>query len=320
MRKSAKIWLIAAGSLVLLGCIVFAGVMTTLKWDFTELSTVRYETNIYEPDEKFGDISITSDTADIEFTLSDDGKCRVECYEAENAENSVAVQDGTLVIESSEQKARPFYVGFCFDSPKITVYLPKTEYNALSVKESTGNIEIPKNLTFESVDISLSTGGVDFRASASSSVKIRTTTGNINIEDISAGSLELSVTTGTATVSGVICQDDITIGASTGKAFLSDVSCKSIISKGTTGDISLSNAIAAEKLSVERSTGNVAFNACDAAEIYVKTDTGDVTGSLLSGKTFITNTHTGSIDVPKTSNGGRCEINTHTGDVGITID
>ena len=83
MRKATKVWLITATSLVLIGGILFVGVMTTLKWDFSKLSTVRYETNTHEIVEPFGDISLMTGTADIMFALSDDGKCRVVCYEEE---------------------------------------------------------------------------------------------------------------------------------------------------------------------------------------------------------------------------------------------
>ena len=89
------------------------------------------------------------------------------------------------------------------------------------------------------------------------------------------------------------------------------------MSSGSTGDISLNSVIAVEKFSVERSVGDVKFISCDAAEIYVKTDTGDITGNLLSNKVFITHTATGNVDVPKTAEGGRCEITTDTGDIKI---
>lgn len=315
-----KIWLMIAGALVLIGCILFVVVMSTLKWDFTKLSTVKYETNTYEIAETFSDISMTTNTADIIFALSDDGKCRVECHEEENAKHSVTVENNVLVVKIDNQKSWYDYIGFSFGSPKITVYLPKTVYNALSINGSTGNVDIPKDYSFENADISLSTGNVDFCAAASESIKINTSTGNINIENISAGSLDLSVSTGRVTVSGVTCENSITVGVSTGKVILTDISCTSVISSGTTGSISLSNVIAANKFSVDRSTGNVKFSGCDAGEIYVKTSTGNVTGSFLSNKVFITDTNTGSVDVPKTAAGGRCEINTSTGDIKIKTD
>lgn len=81
----------------------------------------------------------------------------------------------------------------------------------------------------------------------------------------------------------------------------------------------MSHVIATEKLSIERTTGDVEFDDSDAADIFVKTGTGDVTGSLLTDKVFITQTDTGDVDVPQAITGGRCEINTNTGDIKTKI-
>ena len=322
MRRATKVWLIIAAFLVLLGCILFAGVMTTLKWDFTELATVKYETNTHEISEAFDSISLNTDTADIAFALSNDGKCKVECIEEENAKHSVSVEDGTLTVELMDERSvydLVGHIGINFGSPKITVYLPKTQYTSLLINESTGDIEMPKNFGFNNVDISLSTGDINFNASASEMIKIKTSTGDIRVEDISAGKLDLSVSTGRVSVSGVTCQGDVTVGVSTGDAKLADISCKSVISSGNTGDISLIRVIATEKFSIERSTGDVRFENSDAAEIFVQTDTGYVTGTLLTDKVFITQTDTGDVDVPKTTAGGKCQITTSTGDIEIDI-
>lgn len=319
MKKATKIWLIAAASLVLLGCILFVGAMTALGWDFSRTSTVDYETNITGVSETFSDISVTTDTADIVFAPSGDGKCRVECYEDKNAKHSVSVENGTLTVSIDDRRSWHDYIGFGFVPQKITVYLPETEYGALSVHGSTGNIEIPKEFSFTGVDISLRTGNADLSASVIGALKIETSTGNINAVGISAESLDFSTATGIITVSGVTCGGDVTVGVSTGEAELTDVSCRNVISTGTTGDISLNSVIASEKISVERSTGQVKFGGCDAGELYVKTSTGDVTGSLLTGKVFVTDTRTGSVDVPGTASGGRCEIRTVTGDIRIRV-
>ncbi len=314
MSKTVKSGKRATGRTIAVFLII-AVVLIALGGIISMLITGKYTTNTYEIDEAFGDISMTTSTADIKFTLSDDGKCKVECYEKENAKHSVTVENDALTVKINKS----FNFGFNFGSPKITVYLPKTEYNALSIIESTGNIEIPKNFSFGNVDISSSTGDVDFGASASKSVKIKTTTGSIGVENISADALDLAVTTGKVNVSGVTCRDGITVGVSTGRANLSDISCKSVISSGTTGSISLNNVVAANKFSVERSTGNVEFSGCDAAEIYVNTTTGNVSGSFLTSKVFTADTKTGSVDVPKTTTGGKCEISTSTGNINIQI-
>jgi len=77
--------------------------------------------------------------------------------------------------------------------------------------------------------------------------------------------------------------------------------------------------VAEQLLSIERSTGDVQFDGCDAGEIYVETDTGAVKGTLLSEKVFIVESDTGSIRVPKSVTGGKCEITTDTGDIKIDI-
>jgi len=63
----------------------------------------------------------------------------------------------------------------------------------------------------------------------------------------------------------------------------------------------------------------VKFDGCDAEEIFVETDTGDVKGTLLSEKVFMANSDTGKISFHKTVTGGRCEIETDTGDIKIQI-
>ena len=172
MRTRTKVWLLVATALVLLGGILFAGVMTKLDWDFMKLSTVKYETNIYEISEAFDGISISTDTADIVFEPSVDGKCTLACYEDENAKHSVAVENNVLVVKINNQKTWHDYIGFCFGSEKITVYLPKAEYASLLIQNNTGDIEIPNAFTFKDADISLSTGDVHFCASASENIKI----------------------------------------------------------------------------------------------------------------------------------------------------
>ena len=265
----------------------------------TACSSSEYETNIHEINEEVNSISIKTATTNIEFVPSDDGICKVVCYEKAKERHSIEVQNGTLTINLLNDKEWYDYIGFNIDSPKITIYLPTAEYSSLVIEGSTGDIEISKDFVFKNIDVSLSTGDVKCYASAEETIKIVTNTGNIYMESISATSLDLMVSTGRVTVS--------------------DIACKNLISTGSTGDISLKNVISTEKISIERETGDVTLEASDAVEIFITTNTGDVKGSLLTDKVFITKTDTGRIDVPNSITGGRCEITTDTGDIKISI-
>ncbi|MBO5402881.1 MAG: DUF4097 family beta strand repeat protein [Clostridia bacterium] len=319
MRTRTKVWLIIATSFVLVGGIIFVGVMSMLEWDFTKLSTGKYETNDHEITENFKSISIITNTADIVLLPSENSKTSVSCYEQRNVKHLVAVNDGALVIKVVDTRKWYEHIGINFGTPKITVYIPQGEYGKLSIKSSTGDVEIPKEFKFENIDISESTGNVTNYASASEDIIIKTSTGNIHVENVSANTIDLSVSTGEVTASDVTCEGDVKINVSTGKTNLTNIRCRNVVSTGNTGAISLKNVIAAEKFSIERSTGDVKFDGCDAAEISVETDTGDVRGCLLTDKIFIVQTDTGDVDVPKTVTGGKCEITTSTGDINISI-
>ncbi len=319
MTKITKIWLIIAVSLILIGCVIFFGVMTMLKWDLTKLSTVKYETNEYEISEAYKNISIVTDTADVVFVPSENESSLVVCREQKNIEHTVLVKDNTLTIEINDTRKWYEFIGINMGSSKITVNVPMGKYGALWVESETGDVEIPKDFKFESIDISENTGRVENYASVSDSIKIKTSTGDICVENISAGSLELSVSTGGIKISGVSCEGEANINVSTGKAKLTDVQCKNLISSGNTGSVNLKNVVAADKISVTRSTGDIEFEACDAAEINIKTSTGYVKGTLLSDKIFSTQTDTGRVRVPKTTSGGICNIKTSTGDIDISI-
>lgn len=319
MKKTTKIWLIIATSFILVGSLIFGGAMIMLKWDFSKLSTAKYVTNSYDINEGFKNITIDTDTADILFVASDYQTCKVVCYEQENIQHSVNTANDTLVIKAVDNRKWYEYIGINFKAPKITVHMPIGDYGALAIKSSTGGIEIPNDFIFKSIDISESTGKVSNHASATDGIKIKTSTGSICVENVSAGSLDLSASTGGITVNNVECFGDVNTNVSTGKTNLIDVECKNLTSNSSTGSINLSNVVAIENFSINTNTGDVSFEYSDASQIFMETNTGDVSGSLLTEKVFITQTDTGSVDVPKTVTGGRCEITTDTGNIKIDV-
>ena len=319
MSKRTKGWLITAISLVVVGSILFVGVMMVLGWNFKKLSADNFETNRYEIGQVYRHIVVDTKSADIEFLPSETASTTVVCHEQKTAKHVVEVDGDTLTIRLQDERKWYDRVDILFDHPHITVYLPQGDYGALSVEASTGDVKLPSVFRFESVSVTVTTGDVESQASASGAVKLQTTTGDITLQNASARSLELSATTGKIVVSSVRCEEDVSVDITTGRITLSDVQCRDFSTAGSTGDTLLDGVIAQGTFSAERSTGDIELRACDAAELRITTDTGDVTGSLLSDKVFFAETHTGTVEVPKTIMGGRCEISTDTGDIRITI-
>ncbi len=320
MTKKTKISLISATSLILIGCIIFTGVMSVLKWDFSKLSTTKYETNSYNISDEFKNISIVSDTANITFVTSDNDATVIHCFEDVKQNHLVEVKENTLNIIIKDTRKWYEHIGISFDTSKITVSIPKGEYGNLSIKSSTGHINIPDAFTFDNMDIIQTTGNVTNSASVSNDINIKTTTGDINLNKSSANNINVKVTTGKISLENIDCNGNLSVNCSTGKSILSNLKCNNLLSNGSTGSITLENVIATGKFSIERDTGNILFTKCDAGELFIETDTGDVKGSLLSDKVFFAETDTGKVDLPKTVKGGRCEISTDTGNIIVTVE
>lgn len=280
MSKGAKVWLIIAGTLVLIGCMIFGGVMMRLNWNFLRLSTNRHVTNEYKITQEYKSVSVATDTADILFAPSETAETTVVCHEREGELHSVMVREGILEITLDDTRKWYEHIGISFGSTKITVYLPQKEFESIAVK---------------------------------------TTTGDIQLEDLSANALELNVSTGKIEATDIACKGDLQVAVSTGDAILKNITCQNLISRGNTGKLSLNRVIAKGRFDLERSTGDLYFDGCDAAEIFSVTDTGDVRGTLLTDKVFMAQSDTGRIEVPKSVNGGRCEITTDTGDIKISV-
>lgn len=321
MKRSSKIWLITALVLIAVGMTVCLAAFAVLDFDFGRLDTMNYETNIYEVEKNFDKISVNVKTEDVLFKPSEDGKCNVECYEREKVKHAVTVENGELKIKTDDTRKWWDHISlFSFKSSKITVYLPSEEYLSLSVKASTGKLDVAKGFTFEKLDISVNTSDVTVRASVTGWASIKTDTGKVTLEDLSLGSADVSCNTGNISIKNASVSGKLNAKVNTGKIKLSDVICKDLDAQSNTGDIDLERVIAEGNFNISADTGDVKFDKCDAAEIYVKTDTGDIRGTLNSDKIFFTKTDTGKIDVPKTTSGGRCEIETDTGDIKITVN
>lgn len=295
MKRSTYIWLIVATALVVTGAIILGGVLCMVKWDISKLSTYSYETKEYEVEGEFDNVFINSVTADVKVVLSEESRTLVVCSELEHLGYSVTVDGGTLTVECRDTRKWYERIGIVTGESVVTVYLPAAEYGDLVVKNSTGNVEVSRELIFESVDISAGTGDVESYASANN-IKIKVTTGDVYMTNIA-------------------CSGDISIDVGTGDVQLTGVTCGSLASTGSTGKLSMNDLVATGSIRIERSTGDVAFENCDADSLNIKTTTGSVKGSLLSQKVFAVSDTTGKVSLPSERSGGECKITVSTGDV-----
>lgn len=261
MSKAKKGWIIAATALTVSGILIIAGALAAVGFNIKKLSTVEYTTVTEKITADFDSVDIDITTADIELIHSDSKECKVTFYEPEKVRFSAEVKNKTLTVRCEDSREWYEYINFDLSFPKITISLPKAEYQLIDIHTTTGNIDF-NNLKAKSIDF-------------------KTTTGNIRTDAVSvAGNTDLET---------------------------------------TTGNVRLKDTVISGSLHIDCTTGNINFDRSDAADIYVETTTGNIKGTLLSDKVFSTDTNTGDIDVPNDGSGGKCKIETTTGNISIEI-
>lgn len=281
MKTSNKNALTTAAALIGAGIFISLGALFAMKFDFNKMNTLNIVTNTYTIDEAFTDIFVKGAECDILLRPSNDNKCSVICRDGDKISHSVAVKNNTLTIERTDNRKWYECIGIYWGRMEIIVYLPQTEYKTLEAASVSGSIDIPDNFSFTEAKVGSTSGSVNFSASVSKSLSAKTVSGSIK---------------------------------------LGNVKCENVTSRSTSGSIKLSDVTASGSMDIETVSGGIRLAGCDAGSLRLKSVSGSITGSLLTPKTFSSNTVSGSINLPASAPGGRCEIKTTSGNIKLEIE
>lgn len=281
MKTSKKNALTTAAALIGAGIFISLGALFAMKFDFNKMNTLNIVTNTYTIDEAFTDIFVKGAECDILLRPSQDNKCSVICRDGDKISHSVTVKNNTLTIQRTDNRKWYECIGIYWGRMEIIVYLPQTEYKALDIASVSGSIDIPDNFSFTEAKVSNTSGSVNFSAPVSGNLSVKTVSGSIKLDNIK---------------------------------------CKNVTSKSTSGRIALSDVTASDHMNIETVSGGIRLTKCDAGSLWLKSVSGNITGSLLNQKTFVANTVSGSINVPASAAGGRCEIKTTSGNISFEIE
>ncbi len=252
----------------------------------------------YEITDDFSALDIDVSTADVEI-LHTDGGAKIVCTETKDKKYELKLENDALSVDYKDGRNFIKRIGIDFTKMTVKVYLPKTVYNKLEIDTDTGNVSASSDFLFETIDIDTDTGNVDLDGTDAETVYIETDTGNVVMNHTSATKLTVETDTGNITAK---------------RGSYGEVDFKT-----DTGNVRFEDTFTFVSLRVRTDTGNVNFDGADAPVIDVKTDTGNVKGILYTDKIFQTKTSTGKVQVPSSTIGGLCKIETSTGDISIRI-
>lgn len=328
MKKNKKYALIISAAAVVVGLGIAAGAVGTAWFDrdtaavgknkfyLNSLDTRNLQARTYTVDEKFSSVKINETSSNIYIQPSKEKTCRVECYEGEKTHYDVRVENGELNI-TRRDRHNLIEFGIFAENP-LTVYLPENEYGDIDISTASGDVEFGGAFTADRVNVDTASGDVKAGALTCRKLTVNGASADIDLGNVDCE--ELSV----KTASGEIELDDVTARELSARSTSGDIDMRNVHAdslKTTTasGEMELQNVTAGVKMNLESTSGDIGLERCDAGELKISSTSGSVYGSLLTGKTFIAHSTSGDIDIPRTDDGGRCEVSTTSGDIKLFI-
>ena len=313
MKKAIIIPIVLGSTFLLAGSIIFAIGVATYVPQSGQTVTKEYVV------EAFNNVYVDVQTSNIEFIASSDSERKVICEEREKEYHTVEVKDGSLNINSvNDRKWYEYAFNWNFKPMKVTIYAPAGDYSEVSIKTSTGDIAIPNDYSFSSLNVATDTGNSSIKSNVKEATNVVSSTGSISLE-LNTKLLAASSSTGKVTLNNVNVSEDINIKTSTGDVYLTNVSANNLTIEGSTADKKLTNTIVAKHTKLKSSTGDVDLIDSDSDTFDIETSTGHVKGTILTNKIFDAKSDTGKVDVPLSGTGGLCKIRTSTGSIEIKI-
>lgn len=302
MKKSKKILITVAVILVAVGMICgFCGIYS-LGFNFNEISTSDFVTHTYTVEDDFTNIIIEDAASNINFYKSNDDKCRVLCDEREKVTHTVVNENNTLTVRVKDERNwfERINIGFFVADMRVSVYLPKNKYDSLNAASMSGDIDVANEFTFDNAKVGSISGDVSVKADVKQELNISSTSGDVIINNISA-------------------TECINASSVSGEIDLSNVKGKEIFANTISGGVMLTDTVASQKLKANSTSGEINLKRCDAKNIVLDTVSGEISGTLLSNKQFITETTSGTVNVPQSVSNEECRITTVSGDIYIKI-
>jgi len=302
MKKSVLIAVVIAAVSIFAGVILLAAAMIGVNFDVMQFNTVQMVQNAYEIEDVFSEIVIDVVESDVRFIASEDDVCVVQCTEYDEEAHQVSVKNGTLFITRVDTRDwyETFSIRFGEDSYAVTVSLPQTAYDSLQVTTVSGEIAVPKELTFGEAELGSTSGDICFYGSCEDLLELHTISGDQELFRVHSGALVMGAVSGDLDLSQVTVAGDMTL-------------------QTTSGDTELEQVTADGQMQIDTTSGEIDLEYCDAGSLSLGSTSGDVSAVLLSPKHYTVSTISGAASVPKSQGNAPCEVSTVSGDIRISV-
>ena len=271
-----KVFLILGALLLVAGLAVFIAGMSAAGWDFSRLSTVRYDVRAYEAEGAVTSVHVEYSNAGIAVKYSETAETVHIDYPVqlnERGEEAAAVEisekDGSLAIVESVEWEKNFFQWSLGASPAVNIVLPAGQNIALDLYAQNGSI-------------SLEAGG-----EALPSLSLRSDNGKISVSGEMAvgGTASFQTDNGDIELIGALSAKEITASAGFGNISMrgGTIDAQEIVLTSGVGNIEATDSAFAGAqgdytvhVSAELGEANVSDSSGGSRKLTLRTDMGDI--------------------------------------------
>jgi DUF4097 and DUF4098 domain-containing protein YvlB len=236
---------------------IFLGISTYMGVDvmayFKDIWKMK-ETNKEETLDTFDSINLDVDSSFVQI-IYEDIESKIAYYEDnENTVTFEIVNNSLNVVQ--KRKFHLFSLGFSISYLKI--YVPSTTVLSIAGKISAGGIINISNeeVSFNSIDISLSSG-------------------NIHLENIISPLTTLNLSSGSLSLKGIDSQE-LTIKQSSGSANIEALKCYNLSINKTSGSLTLKSIEVLEKLNIKSTSGSIKIDEAIVYDTTIRSNSGGI--------------------------------------------
>ena len=275
----------------------------------------------YSLEDNITDIKVNLLSRDIIFKHIEPGeKSKAEWYEKDGQEVRVEVNDGVLTVTEYNSETLTDALRLNNRNNLITVTLPNADFNLLNAVTKSGDVSVSAGTVFNDIEVKTSSGEISSEGNFLNSIKVDSSSGDIGFSNAQAGKLVLKTGSGDITLKNLENETgEINISTASGDITAQDIDCNFLTVFTEAGECSLEKVLSEVDLNITTSSGEVDIDKSDSNFIKIKTGSGSVNAGFITDKVFTATSENGSVSVPESKAGGKCDITSTDGDINVRI-
>ena len=321
MRKSVKVFVIIASSLVGIGilflCLSFLMGGANLLFKPNGFA-VDYKLNTATFDE-VDSIEVIDISNDVKIVKGESGAVKVTYAESEKFGYSLKQHGGKLTVEYKDYRQWfeffGIFIGYDYN---LVVEVPEEKLDSLDVSNVSGDVLVDDiranevNLKTTSGDITTSGNMGDLHTSS--------TSGAVSVSGTFDGDVKASCTSGEIKLNNITAKD-VNLSVTSGDIKINNANLSSVETDTMSGDIELEKLICTGDIDADTTSGDVEFDSVNAENYTVNTTSGKVDAEILEPKIYNVSTVSGNTNVPKniSSSEGYFNAETVSGNIKVEV-